>query len=258
MNPTVPEPAQQSASLAMTSEAPRHPIPRHVAIIMDGNGRWARSRGFPRIEGHRAGTENIRRVLRAFSNHGVKYVTIFAFSTENWDRPSDEVQGLLAILRQAIGREVQALHEQGVRIRHLGNLRRMSDDLQNAMLESIELTKDNDGVTLNVAFDYGGRAEILDAIKGIVADGIPTEEITEELLGRYLSSHDCPDPDLIIRTAGEMRLSNFLLWQSAYAEYYSTAVLWPDFDESEVDTALAAYSQRQRRFGKVLPEGVER
>ena len=258
MNPSVPEPAQRSASLAMTSEALRHRIPHHVAIIMDGNGRWARSRGFPRIEGHQAGTENIRRVLQAFSIHGVKYVTLFAFSTENWDRPSDEVRGLLGILQEAIGREVKALHEQGVRIRHLGHLQRMSGDLQQAMRASIELTKDNEGITLNVAFDYGGRAEILDAIKGIVADRIPPEEITEEVLRRYLYSRDNPDPDLIIRTAGEMRLSNFLLWQSAYAEYYATPVLWPDFDEAEVDKALAAYSQRQRRFGKVPPEDAER
>ena len=228
--------------------------PNHVAIIMDGNGRWARSRGLPRLEGHRAGTENIRRILEYFATRGIDYVTLFAFSTENWERPSDEVQGLLEILREVIGKEVERLHEQDVRIRHLGRIDRLSPGLREATQDSIALTEDNKGVTLSVAFDYGGRAEILDAVRCIVADGVSPENITEELVSRYLYTSDLPDPDLIIRTAGEMRLSNFLLWQSAYAEYYSAPVLWPDFDETELDRALGAYRSRQRRFGKVEPE----
>ena len=237
-------------------EALRPATPNHVAIIMDGNGRWARSRGKDRLEGHRAGTENIRQVMEAFSRNGTTYVTLFAFSTENWERPSDEVQGLIEILSQMIESEVQRLHEQGVRIRHLGRLDRLSPALQSAIQDSVELTKSNAGLTLSVAFDYGGRAEIIEAVRGMVAEGIPPNEITEAALRRHLYTDGLPDPDLIIRTAGEMRLSNFLLWQSAYAEYYSTAALWPDFDEAEVDKALAAYSQRQRRFGRLVDEDL--
>ena len=255
MNHLVSVPADPpAADAASDQETQRPPTPNHVAIIMDGNGRWARSRGLSRLEGHRAGTENIRRILESFSEHGTKYVTLFAFSTENWDRPGAEVQGLLEILREVIAREVERLHEQGVRIRHLGRIDRLSPGLQEAVKDSVALTENNSGVTLSVAFDYGGRAEILDAVRCIVADGVSAENITEELVGRYLYTSDLPDPDLIIRTAGEMRLSNFLLWQSAYAEYYSAPVLWPDFDEAEVNKALGVYRSRQRRFGKVNPE----
>ena len=228
--------------------------PNHVAIIMDGNGRWAKSRGKPRSEGHRAGTDNVRRIIEVFAQRGVRYLTLFAFSTENWDRPDDEVQSLLEILREVIGREVQQLHERGVRIKHLGLLDRLSPQLRQAISDSVELTKNNTGLTLSVAFDYGGRAEILNAVRCILSDGVAPTDIAEELFERYLYTTEVPDPDLIIRTAGEMRLSNFLLWQSAYAEYYATPVLWPDFDEREVAKALDAYSQRQRRFGKVTPE----
>ena len=228
-------------------------VPNHVAVIMDGNGRWAVSKGNPRSEGHRAGTENIRQVIKAFRRHGVKFLTIFAFSTENWRRPDDEVQVLIEILGEVIRSEVQDLHSEGVRIRHLGRLDRLSPALQTAIRDSVELTKHNNGLTLNVAFDYGGRSEILNAVRGIVRDGVVASEISEELFQRYLYTNEDPDPDLVIRTAGEMRLSNFLLWQSAYAEYYSTSILWPDFSEEEVDKALLAYSQRQRRFGEVAP-----
>ena len=252
-----PELPSFSASAAAV-DVIRQPVPSHVAVIMDGNGRWAKSRGKPRIAGHQAGTDNVRRVLEAFARHGIEYVTLFAFSTENWERPDDEVQGLIGILQEAISREVQHLHEQGVRIRHLGRLNRLSPGLQQAIRDSTELTKDNTGMTLNVAFNYGGRAEILDAVRHMVADRVRSEDITPDLFRRYLYTGEIPDPDLIIRTAGEMRLSNFLLWQSAYAEYYATAVLWPDFDEHEVNKALAAYSQRQRRFGKVTPEESQR
>ena len=230
-----------------------HAIPDHVAIIMDGNGRWAEERGLSRSEGHSAGVENIRRILRRFVHHGVTYVTLFAFSTENWDRPDDEVEALMELLGVAIHDETQPLHEEGVRIKHIGRLERLPPGLQDAIRQSVELTKDNDVLTLSVAFNYGGRAEIVDAVRAIVADGLSPEEITEDLFRRYLYTGGLPDPDLIIRTAGEMRLSNFLLWQTAYAEYYSTPVLWPDFDEEEIDTALKAYSQRQRRYGGIAP-----
>ena len=167
--------------------------------------------------------------------------------------PDDEVQVLIEILGEVIRSEVQDLHSEGVRIRHLGRLDRLSPALQTAIRDSVELTKHNNGLTLNVAFDYGGRSEILNAVRGIVRDGVVASEISEELFQRYLYTNEDPDPDLVIRTAGEMRLSNFLLWQSAYAEYYSTSILWPDFSEEEVDKALLAYSQRQRRFGEVAP-----
>ena len=168
---------------------------------MDGNGRWAKNRGKARIKGHRAGTENIRRVIESFAQNGVRYLTLFAFSTENWNRPSAEVRGLIAILREVIGREVKRLHKQGVRIRHLGQLDRLSPELQRAMLDSIALTQDNTGLTLSVAFDYGGRSEIINAVRRVVEDRIPPEDITEDLFRKYLFTTDIPDPDLIIRTA---------------------------------------------------------
>jgi len=227
-------------------------IPKHVAIIMDGNGRWATSQGRSRSDGHRAGTDNIRNVIKAFVQHGVDYVTLFAFSTENWDRPGEEVQTLISIIREVIRKESEDLHQEGVRIQHLGRLDRLSPGLQQAILDSVELTKNNTRLILNVAFDYGGRAEITSAVQAIIRDGVKAEDITEELLAGYLHTDGIPDPDLIIRTAGELRLSNFLIWQAAYAEYYSTPVYWPDFDETEVAKAIEAYGQRQRRFGKVL------
>lgn len=225
--------------------------PRHVAIIMDGNGRWATSQGRPRSAGHRAGTDNLRRVIRAFSDHGVDFLTLFAFSTENWLRPEHEVQALLELMRESIFREVNELHAQGIRIRHLGRLDRLSPELRAAITDSVDLTKDNTGLTLSVAFDYGGREEILHAIRRILEDRIPPEQVTEDVFASYLYTSELPDPDLIIRTAGEMRVSNFLLWQSAYTEYYATSVYWPDFDEIEAAKAIEAYSKRQRKFGKV-------
>ena len=226
-------------------------VPNHVAVIMDGNGRWAREQGMPRSAGHRAGKENIRVIIEAFARRGVKCLTLFAFSTENWDRPEDEVQSLIDILSEVIRSEVDQLHGQGIRIRHLGRLDRLKPELQEAVEDSIQLTSNNTRMMLNVAFDYGGRAEILDAVRRIVADGRTPEEITEELFRRYLYTGSGPDPDLVVRTAGEQRLSNFLLWQAAYAEYYSTPALWPDFDEVEVERALAAYASRRRRFGRI-------
>jgi len=226
-------------------------VPRHVAIIMDGNGRWAQARGLPRLAGHQAGTENIRTVLEGCGEYGVQILTLYAFSTENWGRPKEEVQGLLTILGRVLRREVKNLHANGVRLRHLGKLDGVPKRLVKAIRRAIELTKDNTRITLNIAFNYGGRAEIVEAVRRIVAEGFPPEAIDEALLSRYLYTAGQPDPDLIIRTAGEMRLSNFLLWQGAYAEYYSTPTYWPDFDKNELGRALLAYSERQRRFGRL-------
>ncbi len=226
-------------------------IPTHVAIIMDGNGRWAKQRGLPRLAGHRAGTENLRKVLRACVEFGVKILTIYAFSTENWGRPREEVQGLMNILRDVIDRELAELHAEGVQLRHLGDLSRIDKDLQQKVRDAIELTKNNDKLILNVAFNYGGRAEIVHAIQEIVRQGYKPEEINEELINHYLYTSEIPDPDLIVRTSGELRVSNFLLWQGAYAEYYAAPVFWPDFDKEELRKALSYYGQRDRRFGLV-------
>jgi len=220
-----------------------------VAIIMDGNGRWARSRGLGRQAGHRAGTENIRRVLERFCEHGVRYVTLFAFSTENWRRPPREVRGLMGLAAFYLRREVRHLHDSGIRLRHLGHLEVLDRGVQQQIQEAVELTRENTRMTLSVAFNYGGRREIVDAVRRIAAAGIPLDQIDERVLAAHLDTADLPDPDLIIRTGGEMRLSNFLLWQSAYAEYYSTETFWPDFDSGEVDAALTAFEGRTRRFG---------
>jgi undecaprenyl diphosphate synthase len=230
---------------------PLSSIPYHVGIIMDGNGRWAREHGLPRLEGHRAGTENIRRVLRACGEHGVKVVTIYAFSTENWYRPREEVRGLMGILERVLESEVQNLHQEGVKLQHVGELAGLSDNLREAVLDAIELTKHNDRLTLNVAFNYGGRAEIIRAVQRLLEDDVDPGSIDEELFSGCLYTAGLPDPDLIIRTGGEMRLSNFLIWQSAYAEYYSTSTYWPDFDKEELTKALHAYAQRERRFGRL-------
>jgi undecaprenyl diphosphate synthase len=224
-------------------------LPRHVAFILDGNGRWAEKRGLPRLEGHRAGVKNIRRILRCLDKHGIEYVTLFAFSTENWNRPADEVNGIFDILVKMIGRQMRELHKNGVRIRHIGRLQGLPEGVQSAIKKAVELTKNNRAMKLNVALNYGGRAEILDAVTRITEDKIPPQNIDEKLFGRYLYTAGLPDVDLVIRTSGEMRTSNFLIWQSAYSEYYFTPVLWPDFDEEELEKALLAYSQRQRRFG---------
>ena len=231
-------------------------LPTHVAIIMDGNGRWAHARDLPRIAGHRAGVDNVRRVINCLARRGIKYVTLFAFSTENWERPSEEVSFLTGdLLRNALEAVTQELHENGVRILHMGRLDRLSVELQQKIREAIELTAHNTAVTLNVAFDYGGRADIVEAVRRIVAGGIPAGDIDEEVFSRHLYSSDVPDPDLIVRTGGDFRISNFMLWQSAYSEFYSTPVLWPDFDEQAIDQALEGYRQRTRRFGRVGNEG---
>ena len=224
-------------------------VPNHVAIIMDGNGRWATQRQLPRLSGHQSGTENIDRVIEHFSRYGVNYITLYAFSTENWRRPDKEINGLLNLLSEVITKEANRLNKNNVRILHLGNLSQIEPDLRHSIKAAIELTQGNTGLTLCIAFNYGSRSEILEAIRQIIYDRIDAEDISEDLLASYLYTADIPNPDLIIRTAGELRLSNFLLWQAAYAEYYSTPTLWPDFDEVEVEKSLEAYSQRHRRFG---------
>ncbi len=236
---------------------PTDKLPLHVAMIMDGNGRWALSRGLPRLAGHKAGTENLRRVIRSTVEFGVKYLTIYAFSTENWGRPLEEVRGLMSILEDVLQRELTELHKEGVQLRHIGRLERLPGRLQEQVLDAIELTKDNDRLVLNVAFNYGGRDEIVHAIQKIIKDGIPAEDVTDELVSRYLYTAGVPDPDLIIRTSGELRVSNFLIWQAAYSEWYVTPTYWPDFDKEEYRRALEAFAQRDRRFGKVSSGELE-
>jgi undecaprenyl diphosphate synthase len=226
-------------------------VPRHVAMIMDGNGRWAKARGLPRLAGHRAGTENLRPILEASAEFGIEILTIWAFSTENWSRPEMEVKGLLRILERMIRRELRELHKQGVKLRHLGHLERLPERLQREVLDAVELTKNNDRIVLNVAFDYGGRAEIVQAVQQIIREGIPADQVTEDLLSRHMYTAGQPDPDLIIRTGGELRTSGFMLWQSAYAEYYVTPTFWPDFGREELYHALLEFNQRDRRFGGI-------
>ena len=225
--------------------------PQHVAIIMDGNGRWAKERSLPRVAGHEAGGKNIRLVVKIFADYGVRYLTLYAFSTENWSRPRVEVAGLLGLLTKKLDQETQAFHQENIRLVHLGRLDRLSQKLRGKMKAAVELTKNNTGLTLCLAFDYGSRDEIVQAARRIADAGIPGDNIDESLFARYLYCPDIPDPDLVIRTAGESRLSNFLLWQAAYSELYFTPVLWPDFCHKDVDEALSEYKHRQRRFGKI-------
>ncbi len=226
-------------------------IPTHVAVIMDGNGRWATSRGLPRLAGHRAGTENLRRVIRACVEFGVQYLTIYAFSTENWGRPKDEVEGLMNILADVIDKELSELNEEGVQLRHIGRLESLDPRLREKVLKAVDQTKNNDRLVLCIAWNYGGRDEIVCAIHKMIEDGLKADQITDELVSRYLFTAGIPDPDLIIRTSGEMRTSNFLIWQAAYAEWYTTPVLWPDFDREELFKALKEFGLRDRRFGRI-------
>jgi len=225
--------------------------PQHVAIIMDGNGRWAKKRHLPRLVGHNAGSENIRPVVKIFANYGVKYLTLYMFSTENWNRPRPEVAGLLSLLGRKIDQETQAFHQENIRLIHLGRLDRLSRKLREKVKAAVELTKNNTGLTLCLAFDYGGRDEIVQAARRIADAGIPGNNIDESVVAQYLYNPNIPDPDLVIRTAGESRLSNFLIWQAAYSEFYFTPVLWPDFGLKDVEEALSEYKHRQRRFGKI-------
>ncbi|MBE9524894.1 MAG: isoprenyl transferase [Chloroflexi bacterium] len=225
--------------------------PQHVAIIMDGNGRWARERGLPRLAGHQAGTKNLRRIIEACIDFNIKYLTLYAFSTENWERPVEEVRGLMRILGNVIDSELDELHAEGVAIRHVGQLDRVKPALKKKMLDAVELTKNNDRLILNVAFNYGGRSEIVWAIRRMIEDGVQAEAITDDLVDNYLYTAGVPDPDLIIRTSGELRTSNFLIWQGAYSEWYFTPTYWPDFGKQALRSALEEYSQRSRRYGRV-------
>jgi len=226
-------------------------VPTHIAIIMDGNGRWALQRGLPRLAGHRAGTENLRRIIEACIEFGIKYLTIYAFSTENWGRPQEEVQGLMRIFEDVVDRELQELHDQGVQLHHIGRLDRLDPVLRDKVLHAIEFTRGNDKLILYVAFNYGGRDEIVCAIQRMIQDGVKAEDVTEDLVSHYLFTTGVPDPDLIIRTSGELRGSNFLIWQGAYCEWYFPPMYWPDFDKEQLRLALAEFSHRQRRYGRV-------
>jgi undecaprenyl diphosphate synthase len=236
----------------MSWEKQEHPyVPGHIAIIMDGNGRWARRRGLPRLAGHRAGTENIRRIVSECAEQGVRCLTLYAFSTENWSRPSREVNGLMQILSEFIDRETLNLHNQGAQIRHLGRMDNVSERLRRKINEAVKMTSANERITLAVAFNYGGRADIVDAVRTLVAQGVPPDAIDEQAITEHLSTRGMPDPDLIIRTGGEWRLSNFLIWQAAYSEYWSTPDFWPDFGLSHLRQAIQDYGQRERRFGGI-------
>jgi undecaprenyl diphosphate synthase len=228
-------------------------LPLHIAIIMDGNGRWAAARNLPRMAGHRAGTENLRRIIKSCVRFGIRYLTIYAFSTENWTRPKDEVQGLMRIMGDVLEKEVPELHEQGVQLRHIGRLEQLDNSTQNKIRKAIEMTKDNHRLILNVAWNYGGRDEIIHAVQEITVKGIPPEDITNEVMSAHLYTSGIPDPDLVIRTSGEIRVSNFLIWQSAYSEWYFTETLWPDFNEDSLKAAIEDFSTRDRRYGGRKP-----
>ncbi len=230
------------------------PLPRHLAIIMDGNGRWAEQRGLSRLDGHRAGAKNVRAIIKYLHDKKIPYVTLYAFSTENWRRPEDEVNGLFHILEEMIFKESQELHKEGVRIHHIGSMKGLSPKLQKSITESLELTKNNTRMNLGVALNYGGRAEILGAIRKIITQGLSPEKLNETTFRKYLYAADFPDVDMVIRTGGEMRISNLMIWQTAYSEYYFTPVLWPDFNKEELEKALQAYSKRERRFGGLQPK----
>jgi undecaprenyl diphosphate synthase len=224
-------------------------IPQHIGIIMDGNGRWAKARGLPRIEGHRAGTENLRTIIRASADLGIKYLTLYAFSTENWSRPKAEVEGLMRIFSEVIDKELDELNEEGDRLVHIGHLEGLPKTLQEKVRHAIDLTRDNQRITVVLAFNYGGRDEITHAIKKMLKDGVDPDDVDEELVSQYLFTAGIPDPDLIIRTSGELRTSNFLPWQSVYSEWYFPDVYWPDFDKEALRKALEEYANRERRYG---------
>ena len=224
-------------------------LPTHLAIVPDGNGRWAEQRGLPRLKGHDAGAQNMLRMVDYLSEYPIKYLTLYGFSTENWGRPKAEVNGLFALLSRFIDKHLQYIDEKDIKLRHLGRLHELPERLQNSIKRAVETTKDNGGMTLNVAFNYGGRAEIIDAARRLVTEGVAPEDIDEDLFEKYLYTAGVPPVDLLIRTGDEVRFSNFLIWQTAYSEYYLTDVLWPAFGKKDIENALLSYSQRKRRFG---------
>lgn len=230
-------------------------IPEHIAIIMDGNGRWAKQRNLPRNMGHKSGGENVKTITKASSNLGVKYLTLYAFSTENWNRPEQEVSGLMDLLVFFLKNELEELHENHVRVRAIGDISKLPDKTRKVLEDSIEKTKNNSGLHLILALNYGSRNEITNAVKHIIKDvqdqKITLENVDESCISAYLDTADIPDPDLMVRTSGELRLSNYLLWQMAYTEFYFTDVYWPDYNEEELMKSIEAYSNRKRRFGKL-------
>ena len=233
-----------------TQEVPAHSdVPRHVAIIMDGNGRWAKRQHLPRIAGHRRGVESVRATVRACGERGINFLTLFAFSSENWRRPAEEVQLLMQLFQVALTSEVEKLHKNGVRLKVVGDTRRFDANIRRAIEKGERLTAANKGLTLTIAANYGGRWDILQALNKLVKDH-PEAAIDEEALAPYLAINYAPEPDLFIRTGGEQRISNFLLWQLAYSELYFTETLWPDFDAAALDEAIASYRSRERRFGR--------
>ena len=235
----------------MKSQSPAPALPRHVAIVMDGNGRWASQRGLPRLMGHKEGVEALVRTVRAFAQRGVEILTVYAFSTENWSRPESEVSGLMSLVPTAMKIHLGQLATQGVRVRAVGDLSTLAPKVRQAFARMEEATAGNRRITLNVAFNYGGRWDVVQACRRLMASGLPPEQVDERTLARFMALADMPDPDLLIRTGGECRLSNFLLWQLAYAEMHFTERLWPEFDEEDVRQALAYYASRERRFGSL-------
>lgn len=225
------------------------PLPTHVAIVPDGNGRWAAKRGLPRLAGHREGVLNMLRMIQYINEYPIKYVTFYGFSTENWQRPELEVNGLFKLVEHFVDEQLSKIHEKNIKIRHIGRLKGLPDNLQNAIQKAVALTADNSGMVLGIAWNYGGRAEIVDAVTRFMDDASKPQQLDEKSFAHYLYTGDMPDVDLLIRTGNETRLSNFLLWQTAYSEYHFTNVLWPDFGKKDIDKALLEYSKRNRRFG---------
>jgi undecaprenyl diphosphate synthase len=226
-----------------------YPLPTHVAIVPDGNGRWAAKRGLPRLAGHREGVLNMLRMIQYINEYPIKYVTFYGFSTENWHRPESEVNGLFDLVEHFVDEQLYKINEKNIKIRHIGRMQGLPESLQNAIKKSVVLTANNDGMNLGIAWNYGGRAEIVDAVTKLMNDTNKPQQLDEKSFAPYLYTGDMPNVDLLIRTGDETRLSNFLLWQTAYSEYYFTNVLWPDFGKKEIDKALLEYSKRTRRFG---------
>ncbi len=223
---------------------------KHIAIIMDGNRRWAKEKHLPSAMGHQKGVDSLRSTMRLFDKFGIKYLTVYAFSTENWNRKKEEVEFLMGLLAKTLLNELDDMHKENVRIRFLGDLTKLSKNLVDIVKNAENNTKDNTGVNLNIAFNYGSRDEITNALKAIVQEGLKSEDITEDTISNHLYTKDIPDPDLLIRTGGEKRISNYLLWQLAYSEIYVTDAYWPEFDENELSKAIVEFEHRNRRFGK--------
>ena len=240
---------------ALTAESARS-VPRHVAVVMDGNGRWARQRYMPRFFGHKQGVDALVRTVNAFADRGVEYLTVFAFSSENWKRPTEEVSGLMSLVLVAVSKYLAKLAGDGVRIRIIGDRSAVSDKLRKAWEHAEKLTEHNQRITLSVAFNYGGRWDVVEACRQAMREGVKPEDFDEDYLSRHMALSFAPDPDLFIRTGGEMRMSNFLLWQAAYSELFFTECLWPDFGDVEIDAALTAFAQRDRRYGGIRPNEV--